>query len=135
MLKSVLIVDDSAHVRSSIRKMLAAEEDYKVCAEAENGDDAVTLAMEFHPDLIILDLAMPGKNGLDAARELKRIMPKTPIILFTQHSDMSDRVGITNLHVDKIVSKDDGGSLMGYVRILAPASTGRELRHQRGSLM
>jgi DNA-binding NarL/FixJ family response regulator len=64
---------------------------------------------------------MPVMNGLDAARELKRLMPDVPVILFTQHSDLGNRLGITNLSVDRIVSKSDASSLMGHVRSLAPA--------------
>ena len=60
--------------------------DYDICAEAENGQQAIDLALKHRPDLIILDFAMPVLNGLEAARQLKKIMPGVPIILFTQHA-------------------------------------------------
>lgn len=121
MAKTVLVADDNPVIRKMLCEMFEHEQDYDLCAEAENGKQAIELALECHPDLIILDLSMPIMNGLDAARELKRLMPKIPIILFTQHAEIGSRLGITNLNVDRIVSKSDGGSLMGHVRSLAPA--------------
>lgn len=119
--RRILVADDNPVIRKMLCKMFEVEEDYDICAEAKNGKEAIALAIEHHPDLIILDLSMPVMNGLDAARELKRIMPHIPIILFTQHSEIGVRLGITNLNVDRIVSKSESTSLMGHVRSLAPA--------------
>jgi two-component system response regulator DesR len=121
MARTILVADDSAMVRKMLRKMFEAEKVYDICAEASNGEEAIDLALKHKPDLIILDLSMPKMNGLDSARELKRLMPKIPIILFTQHSELGDRLGVTNLNVDRIVSKSDGVSLLGHVRSLVPA--------------
>jgi two-component system, NarL family, response regulator DesR len=121
MARSILVADDNAIVRKMLCRMFETEEDYDICAEATNGQEAIDLAIHHKPDLIILDLSMPVMNGLDAARELKRLMPHVPIILFTQHSEIGTRLGITNLNVDRIVSKSEGASLMGHVRSLLPA--------------
>jgi two-component system response regulator DesR len=121
MARTVLVADDNAVIRKMLCQMFEREEDYDLCAEATNGQEAIALAIRHQPDLIIVDLSMPIMNGLDAARELKRIMPEIPIILFTQHSDLGNRLGITNLDVDRIVAKSDASSLMGHVRSLAPA--------------
>jgi DNA-binding NarL/FixJ family response regulator len=121
MPRTVLVADDNPVIRKMLCKMFEREEDYDLCAEARDGAEAIALAIQHKPDLIILDLSMPVMNGLDAARELKRIMPAIPIILFTQHSDLSTALGITNLNIDRIVSKNDASSLMGHVRSLAPA--------------
>jgi CheY-like chemotaxis protein len=121
MAKTVLVADDNPTIRKMLCQMFEREEHYNLCAEAENGKQAIELAVQCRPDLIILDLSMPVMNGLDAARELKHLMPDVPIILFTQHSDLSNRMGITNLNIDRIVSKNDASSLMGHVRSLAPA--------------
>jgi two-component system response regulator DesR len=121
MARTVLVADDNKVIRKMLCEMFEREDDYDLCAEATNGQEAIALAIRHQPDLIILDLSMPIMNGLDAARELKRIMPYIPIILFTQHSDLGNRLGITNLNVDRIVSKSDASSLMGHVRSLAPA--------------
>ena len=121
MARSILVADDNAIVRKMLCRMFETEEDYDICAEATNGQEAIDLAIHHRPDLIILDLSMPVMNGLGAARELKRLMPHVPIILFTQHSEIGTRLGITNLNVDRIVSKSEGASLMGHVRSLLPA--------------
>jgi DNA-binding NarL/FixJ family response regulator len=121
MPRTVLVADDNPTIRKMLCKMFEREDDYDLCAEARDGAEAIALAIQHKPDLIILDLSMPVMNGLDAARELKRIMPNIPIILFTQHSDLSTALGITNLNIDRIVSKNDASSLMGHVRSLAPA--------------
>jgi two-component system response regulator DesR len=121
MARSILVADDNATVRKMLCKLFEAENDYDICAEATNGQEAIDLALGHRPDLIILDLSMPLMNGLDAARELKRLMPRVPIILFTQHSEIGSRLGITNLNVDRIVSKSESASLLGHVRSLAPA--------------
>ena len=84
--KTVLVADDNA----AIRKMIAGaflSDGFKTCGEAENGREAISLAREVQPDLITLDLSMPVMNGLDAAVELRKIFPKTPIILFTLFGD------------------------------------------------
>ena len=98
--------------------MFEAEDDYDLCAEAANGQEAIFLALQCRPELIILDLSMPLMNGLEAARELKRIMPRVPIILFTQYASKAVN---SDLPVDMVVSKNDPGSLMRHVREILPA--------------
>src|SRR5580692_4380243 len=105
MAKTILIADDNPHVRKALCKLLQAEKDYDLCAEAENGKQAIELAQQCLPDLIILDLSMPVMNGLEAARELKKLLPTVPIILFTQHAELGNRIGVMNIDVDRIVSK------------------------------
>jgi DNA-binding NarL/FixJ family response regulator len=119
MAQRILVADDNAAVRSALCRMFDLEEGYDICAEATNGEEAIALALKHKPDLIILDLSMPVMNGLDSARELKRIMPQIPIILFTQHADWG--LQMTNLHVDRVLSKNNASSLMDHVRSLAPA--------------
>ena len=121
MAKTILVADDNPAIRKSLCRLFETVEDYDVCAEAENGKQAIDLALRHKPDLIILDLSMPVMNGLEAAHELKKLMPEIPIILFTQHADLSNRIGVMNMDVDRIVSKNDASSLMDHVRSLAPA--------------
>jgi CheY-like chemotaxis protein len=122
MPKIVLVADDNPTIRKMLCQMFEREEHYDLCAEAENGKEAIELALLHRPDLIILDLSMPVMNGLDSAHELKRLMPNVPIILFTQHADLGNRIGVVNTDVERIVSKTDASSLMGHVRALAPAA-------------
>jgi YesN/AraC family two-component response regulator len=87
MVKSVLIADDNAFVRQRLGELFSREADFKVCAEADNGRNAIQEAQESHPNLILLDLAMPVMNGLDAARALKQLMPEVPIVMFSAYAD------------------------------------------------
>jgi DNA-binding NarL/FixJ family response regulator len=86
MAKRILVADDSPLIRKMLCQLFEREDDYDMCAEAANGQEAIELALKHRPDLIILDFAMPILNGLHAARKLKKIMPEVPIILFTQHA-------------------------------------------------
>lgn len=120
MAKRVLVADDSPLIRKMLCQLFEREDDYDICAEAKNGQEAIDLAVRHRPDLIILDWAMPVLGGLAAARELKKIMPEVPIILFTQHA-----TGITllesHVNIDRVVSKSEPESLMEHVKSLAPA--------------
>ena len=82
MAKTILIVDDNAYIRHALCDLFKREADFEICGEAENGKEAIAKARELHPDLIVLDLSMPVMNGLDAARELKRLMPTVLLIMY-----------------------------------------------------
>ena len=74
MAKTILIADDNDVVRRAVCEVFTRESDFEVCGEAHDGQDAIDKAERLHPDLIILDLSMPGMNGFDAARVLKHRM-------------------------------------------------------------
>jgi CheY-like chemotaxis protein len=76
--------------------------------------------VEASPELIILDLAMPVMNGLDAARELKKLLPSVPIILFTQYADFGNALADDRKNVDRVVSKTKVEELIAHVRELLP---------------
>ena len=82
-----LIADDHEVVRAGVRGMLAAEPDWEVCAEAEDGRRALALAVVLKPDLAVFDVAMPGLNGIDVTRRLRRLLPKTGVLVLTMHQD------------------------------------------------
>ncbi len=84
---SVLIVEDHQMVREGIHMMLKLEPDMNVVGEATNGREAVKLALELQPNVILMDVAMPGLNGLEATRQLMKALPDTRIIILTAHSD------------------------------------------------
>lgn len=84
-LTRVLLVDDSAIMRSMVRRLFESEPGFEVSGEAENGQEAIEKATNLKPDLIVLDLAMPVMTGLDAAPVLKKMLPATLLILFTIH--------------------------------------------------
>ena len=120
MAKTILVADDSPDIRKMLCEIFEAEEHYDICAEATNGREAIDLAVKHRPELIILDLSMPVMNGLEASRELKRIMPSIPIILFTLYGDIENRALAADFLVDKVVSKVDAQRLMEHVRSLLP---------------
>jgi len=88
MVRSVLIADDQQSIRRMLCFLFTGQDDFEVCGEAENGQEAVEMAKVLHPDLILMDLSMPVMNGIEAACELKRLMPMTPIIVFSEFSDV-----------------------------------------------
>jgi CheY-like chemotaxis protein len=114
----VLVADDNAIIREALCRVFQVEEDYDLCAEATNGEEAIELAEKHRPDLIILDFSMPVMNGLEAARRLKEIMPMVPIILCTVHADLLMN-RLEDLPAEMVVSKSDP-NLMKHVRTLIP---------------
>ena len=87
VLWSVLIVDDNPAVRKLICELFTRESDFRVCAEAENGREAIVKAQEVKPDLIVTDLSMPLMNGLEETCTLKKLMPDVPVIIYSAHMD------------------------------------------------
>jgi DNA-binding NarL/FixJ family response regulator len=120
MSKTILVADDNAMIRKSLCRIFETEEDYDLCAEAVNGEEAIALAMQHKPDLIVLDYRMPGMNGVEAAYELKRIMPNVPIILFTIHADALKYALGRSSPIDLIVAKSDAIHIVDHIRSLIP---------------
>lgn len=83
----VLIVEDHTVVREGLSLMVGLESDMEVVGEAADGRKAIVLATELMPDVLLMDVAMPGLNGLEAARQLLHTTPTMRIIILTAHSD------------------------------------------------
>jgi NarL family two-component system response regulator LiaR len=83
----VLLVDDHEVVRQGVRAFLDVQPDMLVVGEAESGEAAVKMASEFAPDVILMDLLMPGMDGVEATRRIKHISPRTQIIILTSYHD------------------------------------------------
>jgi CRP/FNR family cyclic AMP-dependent transcriptional regulator len=103
----ILIADDHAVARKQLTALLETHAGWKVCGGAENGQEAVVKAAELKPDLIILDLSMPVMDGLWAAREIAAIMPKVPILMYTQHNYLEIELEAKKFGVRRVVSKTD----------------------------
>ena len=84
---SVLLVDDHALVRRGFRRMLEDEADILVVGEASSGDDAIRLAQELKPKVIVMDCALPSMSGLDATRRILEILPRTLVLMLSMHSE------------------------------------------------
>ena len=84
---TVLLAEDHTVVREGFRKMLEFEDDLEVVGEAQDGRQAVALAKKFRPDVVLMDIAMPLLNGLEATRQLLKALPATKVLMLSAHSD------------------------------------------------
>jgi NarL family two-component system response regulator LiaR len=109
---SILIVDDSPLIRRSLRTLFEQQPDWAVCGEAENGCEGIDKAQTLHPDLIVLDLAMPRLNGIDASRMLKRLMPATPIVMFTTFTNPFVKEAALGAGVQAVIDKSEGATTL-----------------------
>jgi DNA-binding NarL/FixJ family response regulator len=113
----VLVVDDAADLRAIVRIVLELEDDFDVVGEASSGEDAVRLARELRPDLVVLDVAMPGMDGLDALSAMRDVAPGAKIVMFSAHDsartvDRARRRGAAG-YIDKTTGVVD---LVGRLR-------------------
>ena len=84
---TVLLAEDHTIVREGFRKMLELENDIEIVGEAQDGRQAVALAKKFHPDVVLMDIAMPLLNGLEATRQILKAVPGTRIVILSAHND------------------------------------------------
>jgi len=83
----IVLAEDHAIVREGTRRVLEQEPDMEVVAEAENGEEAVRLAREFKPDVMLIDIVMPKLNGIEATRQIKALYPTIAILILSAHDD------------------------------------------------
>jgi len=83
----VLIADDHEIVRRGVRDIVEAHTGWQVCAETANGDDVLDLALNSAPNVAVLDVSLPGLNGIAVTRQLRRAAPDVEVLLFTLHDD------------------------------------------------
>jgi DNA-binding NarL/FixJ family response regulator len=88
----ILIADDDSPIRRLLRRLIEEHSNWEVCGEAVNGADAVEKTEELAPDLVVLDLAMPQMNGLQAAREISKADPGLPMLLLTVQQVSSELI-------------------------------------------
>lgn len=98
-----LLADDHALVRRGLRALLEAEPGWEVCAETDNGRDAVEKAKKLKPDVVVMDISMPELNGLEATRQILKEAPGTEVLILTVH------------HSEEIVSEVLRAGARGYV--------------------
>lgn len=81
----VLIVDDHAFIRRGVQTILHPFPEWELCGEADNGNDAIRMAEELKPEVIIMDVSIPGLNGIEATRVIRKTQPDVKIVLLTLH--------------------------------------------------
>ena len=81
----ILVVDDHEFVRKGICAVLASESTLTLCGEAVDGQDAIEKAQSLRPDVVVMDISMPRLNGLQATREIRRLLPETEVVIVSQH--------------------------------------------------
>lgn len=118
-MSKVLIVDDNRYVRSALRIFLGMSMRLEISGEATDGLEAIAKATELRPDMILMDVAMPKMNGVEAALAIRKMFPEMRIVLFTfyensVHSGLAKASG-----VDLVLSKSAGtATLLNSIRVL-----------------
>ena len=102
----VLLVDDFEGFRHSLRGFLRQQPGFEVVGEAVDGNDAIEKADELRPDLVLMDLEMPNKDGFDATREIKRRLPETRVVILSMHSSDVYRRAARDFHADDFIDKN-----------------------------
>ena len=108
----ILLADDHNVIRFGLRHLLERKKDWKVCGEASNGREAVAMAVTLEPDIAIVDLSMPGLNGLEATRQIVKRIPGTAVLIYTM--DESEKVvhDVLSAGAKGFLRKSDARSLI-----------------------
>jgi DNA-binding NarL/FixJ family response regulator len=109
---TVLLVDDQPAVRAGLRMRLALEGDVLVVGEAESGARALELAPALDPNVILLDIEMPGMDGISAARLLRSVAPNCAILMLSLHDDADTRARAMQAGAAAFVSKHEAGTAL-----------------------
>ncbi len=103
----ILVADDHQVVRTGLRTLLESKAGWQVCAEAANGRDAVVKAGELHPDVAVLDIGMPLLNGVEATRQIRKVSPRTEILILSMHDSEHMIQGVLDAGARGYILKDD----------------------------
>lgn len=116
----VLLADDHAILREGLRMVLDAQPQIKVVGEADDGRQAVEMAERLHPDVIVMDIAMPNLNGLEATRQIKRRWPEIRVVILTMHENHQYLMQIVKAGATGAVLKRSAGTeLLTAIRAAA----------------
>jgi len=119
----ILIAEDNSFMRLRIRQLLQKNPDWEVCGEAHDGEEAVRLAEELNPDIIVMDFLMPEMNGLVAARKLTEREPRIPVLLFTLYISKGLAEEARHAGLSGAVSKLSSSQLVEGVEALLRGQT------------
>jgi two-component system, NarL family, response regulator NreC len=119
-MQRVLVVDDHAVIRKGIQSILGAWPEWQVSGEAANGEEAVQLTKELKPDIVLMDISMPGMGGLEATRAIRRASPDTKVLLLTLHDSLECVQTALNAGARGYLLKSDTeGELMRALKVVA----------------
>jgi len=120
----ILVVDDHDIIRRGLRHLLTARQGWEVCGEAKTGREAIALAEQMKPEIVVMDISMPELNGLEAARRIHALLPKTAILILTLHfSDQLVRDIVEAGARAYILKSDTDRDLVSAVEALANHQT------------
>jgi DNA-binding NarL/FixJ family response regulator len=119
----ILVVDDNPSVRRYLRAILEQQHSWKVCGEARTGAEALQQVLESAPDLVVLDYQMPDLNGVDVARQISELSPKTSILMVTLHLSKQLVESARLAGVRGACAKQDIGSVIQAVEHLLQQET------------
>lgn len=111
---SVILAEDHLIVREGIRRLLEGEDDFSVVAEAENGREVLELAAKLHPDVVVMDIAMPLLNGLEACRQLLAKDAGVRVLILTAHGEDAYLEGALEAGASGIVLKHSPGNALAH---------------------
>ncbi len=120
----VLMVDDHAILREGLRVLLGFYDDVEVVGEAQDGAEALAKVGELRPDIVLMDVAMPGVNGLDATRQIRSQHPDVRVLILTQHEDPQYVLPLLQAGASGYVSKRGvSNDLINALRVVARGET------------
>jgi len=108
-IQRVLIVDDQECIRKALRGLLSTEPFFQLCGEANDGYEAVQKAIELDPQVILMDISMPGLDGLEATRRIRKAHPGIEILIFTQHETTQATRAAKEAGARGCLAKSDAG--------------------------
>jgi len=117
--KKILIVDDHPMLREGLRGMLKGEPDLRICAEAESAHQAMELLKTLAPDLVLLDITLPGKSGLELIKDIKVMYPLLPMLVLSMHDE--------SLYAERVLRAGAGGYITKQQRPEALISAMRQV--------
>jgi DNA-binding NarL/FixJ family response regulator len=104
----ILIADDREAMRIALKTLFVLRPNWEICGEAEDGREAIAMATDLQPDVIVLDYKMPVTNGLQAAYEICRNLPTTPIVMYTLYKSAQLESVARSAGVRRVIAKEDG---------------------------
>jgi DNA-binding NarL/FixJ family response regulator len=117
--RKILIVDDHPMMREGLRGIIKGETDLEICGEAENAHQALQLLTKLKPDLVLLDITLPGKNGLELIKDIKVMYPLLPMLVLSMHDE--------SLYAERVLRAGAGGYITKQQRPQALLSAMRQV--------